>query len=99
MSLIGVKEVGDEWTWFEDYVFLNADWTVNCPSDRTCQVGMGIFTAGSPLGEKIRFNGSLEFTTLGAGAIHVRVSDGKGPCRVRLDRGRVGLVPIIDKEF
>ncbi len=93
-----VREVGDGWTWFEDYVFAWAEWTVNCPPDRTCQVGMGVKApwGGGPLGEKIRFSGAQTFTTVGLGAIHLRVVDGRGPCRVRLDRGNVGLVPIID---
>ena len=52
---------------------------------------------GDPLGEKIRFTGTVEFTTVGAGAVHIRVVDGKGPCRVRLDEGRVGTIRIIDE--
>lgn len=88
------KTIGDGWTWFEDYVFAWATWTVNCPRDRTCQVGMGIFTGGNPLGEKIRFSGSRKITTLLAGSIHIRVVDDKGPCVARLDTGDVGLIDL-----
>lgn len=91
-----VKQAGDGWTWFEDYVFLWAQWTLNCPPDRTCQVGMGVNAFGEPRGEKVRFSGTQKITTVGAGAIHVRVVDGRGSCPVRLDRGDVGLVPIYD---
>ena len=94
-----IRDVSDEWTWLSTYVFLNADWTLNCPEDRTCQVGMGPKWFGNPLGEKIRFSGYAEFTTLGAGQIHVRTVDGKGPCKVRLDQGKVGLIPIISGTF
>ena len=95
-----VKEVADAWTWMSDYVYLWADWTLNCPPDRTCQVGMGVKVGNSdPLGEKIRFSGTYEFTTVGLGAIHVRTVDGKGPSKVRLDEGKVGLVPIINGTF
>lgn len=93
------KQVGDGWTWFEDYGYLWATWTLNCPPDRVCQVGMGIMAFGEPRGEKIRFSGAQKITTLGIGAIHVRVVDGKGSCLVRLDQGDVGLVPIIDGKF
>lgn len=64
-----------------------------------CQVGMGVFAFGEPRGEKLRFSGATEFTSVGAGGIHARVVDGKGSCKVRLDHGSVGLVPIIDKRF
>jgi hypothetical protein len=94
-----VIEVSESWTWFEDYVYAWANWTINCPPDRQCQVGMGVFTLGEPRGEKIRFSGAREFTTVGLGSIHVRVVDGKGICKVRLDHGRVGLVPIISADF
>ena len=89
------KEVGEDWTWLQDYAFIYADWTINCPTDRRCQVGMGIMLFGEPRGEKIRFSGFREFTTLGIGAIHVRIDDHRGPCTVRLDSGKVGLIPII----
>lgn len=94
-----VKTIGTDWTWFEDYVFLWAEWTLNSPPDRTCQVGTGIKAFGEPLGEKVRFSGVRKIVTIGAGSIHVRVVDGRGPCPVRLDPGDVGLVPIIDRTF
>lgn len=93
---VRTRIVSDQWTWFTDYVFLWANWTVNCEAGRQCQVGMGIFTGGEPRGEKIRFGPHKQFTTVGVGAIHIRVVDGKGPCTVRLDQGKVGLIPIIN---
>jgi hypothetical protein len=94
-----IKNVSSDWTWMSDYVFAWAQWTVNCPTDRECQVGKGIKMFGEPRGEKIHFSGYCEFTTIGVGAIHVRTTDGKGPTSVRLDQGKVGLVPIIDGQF
>lgn len=94
-----VKQVNSDWTWMSDYVFVYATWTVNCPADRECQVGMGVRMFGEPRGEKIRFSGFREFTTVGLGAIHVRCVDNKGPCAVRLDQGAVGLVPIVSEQF
>jgi hypothetical protein len=94
-----IKVASTDWTWMSDYVFAYATWTVNCPQDRECQVGMGIKLFGEPRGEKIRFSGYCQFTTVGLGAIHVRVIDNKGPCPVRLDQGAVGLIPIISGTF
>lgn len=73
---------GESWQWAEDYVYAYAQYLVACPSDRTVQVGMGIMAWGQPRGEKIRFSGEKEITVLGAGALHFRVTDGKGPCKV-----------------
>ncbi len=99
MTEIATKYVEKDWKWFEDYGFVYAEWTVNCPADRTCQVGMGINAFGEPRGEKIRFSGYQEFTTIGIGSIHIRVVDGQESCKVRLDRGKVGLIPIYDGPF
>ena len=93
-----IKEVGTNWTWIEDYIFAYATYTVNCPEDRTCQVGMGVFAFGEPRGEKVKFSGVKKIVTIGAGALHVRAIDNKGPCTVRIDQGDVGLVPIIPKD-
>lgn len=87
----GAKMVDHKWRWFQDYAFASSKWTVKCPVDRQCQVGMGI-KIRHPLGEKIRFSGMREFTTIGAGSIHVKVVDGKGPCPVELKQGAYGLV-------
>ncbi|KAB2700311.1 hypothetical protein F9K79_05295 [Ochrobactrum sp. Kaboul] len=73
---------GSDWQWAEEYVYLYATYIVACPKDRQCQVGMGIFAFGEPRGEKIRFSGDREITVLGAGALHFRVDDGRGPCTV-----------------
>ena len=73
---------GPGWQWAEDYAYATATYVVACPSDRRCQVGMGVFAFGEPRGEKMRFSGEKEITVLGAGALHFRVDDGKGPCRV-----------------
>jgi len=95
---IATKIAEENWTWFQDYAFFQAEWTVNSP-DRTCQVGMGMMLFGEPRGEKVRFSGFKEFTTVGMGAIHVRAVDGRGRCKVRLDQGKVGLIPIISDTF
>ncbi|WP_334151313.1 hypothetical protein [Hyphomicrobium sp.] len=73
---------GPGWQWAEDYVYVTATYVVACPPNRTCQVGMGLFAFGEPRGEKIRFSGEREITVVGAGALHFRVDDGKGPCKV-----------------
>jgi hypothetical protein len=43
---------------------------------------MGVFAFGAPRGEKIRFSGECEITTIGIGALHFRVDDDLGPCRI-----------------
>lgn len=73
---------GSNWQWAEDYAYVMASYLVSCPKDRCCQVGMGLFVNGTPLGEKIRFSGEYEITVVGAGSLHFRVDDGKGPCKI-----------------
>lgn len=82
MAVIYKTIDGPGWQWAEDYLYLTATYVVACPSDRRCQVGMGIFTLGEPLGEKVRFSGEREIIVIGAGSLHFRVDDGLGPCRV-----------------
>ena len=77
-----IKSATSEWTWCEDYVYAYATYVVACESGRDCQVGMGVFAFGAPLGEKIGFSGQREITVLGAGSIHMRSTDGKGPVKV-----------------
>ncbi len=43
---------------------------------------MGVFVFGNPLGEKIGFSGEREITVIGAGSLHMRSTDGKGPVKV-----------------
>lgn len=99
MSKSEMRNVSDQWTWFSDYVAALGHWTVNCPVDRQCEVGMGVMAFGEPRGEKIPFQGGKQFTTLGVGAIHVRVRDGKGVCPVRLDEGSIGTINLPDIPF
>ena len=73
---------GPGWQWVEDYVYATATYVVACPPDRRCQVGMGVFAFGEPRGEKMRFSGEKEITVVGAGALHFRVDDDKGPCKI-----------------
>lgn len=88
-----IKVINHDWTWLSEYIFAWAEWTIGCEDGRTCQVGMGIKAFGEPRGEKIRFGDKpINFTTIGIGSIHVRVVDGKGRCKVRLETGKVGLI-------
>lgn len=73
---------GSGWQWAEEYICAMATYTIACPSDRTCQVGMGVMALGVPRGEKIRFSGQREITVFGVGSLHFRVDDEKGPCKV-----------------
>jgi hypothetical protein len=75
---------GAKWQWAEDYAYTSAVYVVACPPGRTCQVGMGVFAFDEPRGEKVRFSGDegKEITVIGAGTLHFRVVDGKGPCRI-----------------
>ena len=83
MSEFKIINVPDgDWKWGEDYIYPVAKYQVNCPADRVCQVGMGIFNDGNPLGEKIIFSGTEEITVIGVGSLHFRVDDNQGPCQV-----------------
>lgn len=94
MSGETIRTVGDGWTWMNDYAFSFAEWTLNIPEGRECEVGTGIMAFGRPRGSRKVFSRHLEVTTFGIGAIHVRAADGKGPCNVRLDLGKVGMITI-----
>jgi hypothetical protein len=83
---------GDSWQWAEDYVYAKATYTVAWPSDRQVQVGMGVMAFGEPRGEKNRFSGSKEIVVIGVGALHFRVDDGKGPCKVGFVQERASLI-------
>lgn len=76
------KVVSEDWTWCEDYIYSYATYVVACEDNRECQIGMGVFALGRPLGEKIRFAGNREITVIGIGALHMRAIDGKGPVKV-----------------
>jgi hypothetical protein len=88
-----VKEIDHEWTWFEEYVWMKATYTVECPQTRTCQVGMGVFAFGEPRGEKIRFSGRQEIVVIGIGSIHLRVTDDRGPAKAALYPGESRNIP------
>lgn len=83
---------GDKWQWAEDYAFAMAVYTVACPQNRRVQVGMGVMSFGEPRGEKLRFSGEQEITVVGAGALHFRVDDGQGPCKVGFVQGEKRLI-------
>lgn len=93
------KVVGPDWKWFTDYAYLTAEWTLNAESDCRLEAGLGIMAFGKPRGGRIPFSGYMRFSTRGIGAVHVRVVNGKGPCRVRLDQGFVEAIPITRAEF
>jgi hypothetical protein len=86
------KRVGEDWTWCESYVYAYATYTVACEPNRQCQVGMGLFLFGEPRGEKIRFSGRREITVIGAGSLHVRAADGKGPVKVAFSQKSAELI-------
>jgi hypothetical protein len=73
---------GTAWQWAEDYLGATAAYVIACSPGRTCQIGMGVMALGEPRGEKIRFSGEREIMVIGAGALHFRVDDGAGACRV-----------------
>lgn len=82
----------DEWQWAENYVYVQATYTVACPADRQIQVGMGVMAFGEPRGEKIRFSGPTEITVVGAGSLYFRVDDNLGPCKVGFIQEKVTLI-------
>lgn len=86
------KAVGADWTWCEDYVYAYATYVVACEPNRECQVGMGVFAFGGPLGEKIRFTGQREITVVGFGALHMRMVDGVGPGKIAFAQKNAELI-------
>lgn len=88
------KEVTDKWTWFTNYYYFSSEWTLNAEVGRQLEVGLGISVFGKPRGGIHKFSQYYTFTAYGAGAIKVRVIDGKGPCMVRLDGGKVEAIPL-----
>lgn len=93
------KPVSAAWTWFEDYVFLWASYTLVCSPGCTCQVGTGLMAFGEPRGEKLRFSSPTEVLVVGAGSIHVRSVDGTPPCSAAMAPGKMGTIPLIDLKW
>jgi hypothetical protein len=98
MNLI-IKRVGKTWTWFEDYIYLTATYKIFTPKGRRVQVGMGLFFAGEPRGEKVAITESGEVITIGAGAIHIRIHDEGTDCEVAITQDSNVLVPILKDNF
>ncbi len=93
------KRVSRKWTWFEDYIYAAATYTYFTPADRRVQIGMGIFAAGEPRGEKVAVSGKGEFTVIGAGAIHIRIYDDGPDCDVAITQEKNIPVPILRENF
>lgn len=88
------KTTSEDWTWFEDYFYAWATYIVACEPERICQVGMGIFSFDEPRGEKLRFAGEKEILVVGAGSLHIRPADGKGPVKAAIAPKEAGLIKI-----
>lgn len=84
-----------KWQWVQEYVMMTSKYILACPPGRICEFGSGIFTLGRPNGSKGKFSGAREISVYGAGAIHVRVADGKGPCIVGVAQVSYKLIPIV----
>ena len=83
-----------EWTWFDDYLFAWAKYKVACEPDRRCEVGVGIFAFGGPLGQRVSFSGEKDILVVGMGAIHIRPDDGKGPVKAAVALNEAGLIKV-----
>jgi len=55
---------------------------------------MGIFAFGEPRGEKLRFSGQTEILVIGAGSLHIRPADDKGPVKAAIAPKDAGLLTI-----
>ena len=93
------KIVGRDWTWFEDYVYVTATYKCFTPPGRRVQVGMGVFVAGQPLGEKVAVSRQGEFTVIGAGSVHIRIYDDGPDCEVAITQDSNMPIPILRGEF
>jgi hypothetical protein len=89
--------VDSDWKWMQEYVYVTAKYTIFCPNDRQCEFGSGIFSSGRPLGGRGKFNGFEDLRIYGAGSIHVRIADGKGPCFVGICEQSNFLVGVYGK--
>lgn len=89
-------EPGD-WKWMQDYVYVTAKYTIFCPNDRLCEFGSGIFSSGRPYGGTGKLSGFRDIRVFGAGAIHVRVADQKGPCFVGICEQSNFLIGVYSK--
>ncbi len=89
------RSITQEWTWFEDYVFVYAVYTLVCSPGCECQVGMGIKAFGEPRGEKIRFSEAKEVTVIGVGAIHIRNTSSGDSCQAAVRLGEFGTIPVL----
>jgi hypothetical protein len=82
MAKVSYMSAGKDWRKAQSYLRAGTKFVVYCPEDRQCQVGLGLMLFGEPRGEKVRFSGKRRVVGLFAGALHFRVVDDKGPCKV-----------------
>jgi len=83
-----------DWSWFTDYAYWKAEWTINVEAGHEVEVGVGVKFRGKPRGGRFKVSGHNEFTTRGLGAIHVRTTDPNDACTVRIDLGDAGVIPV-----
>ena len=93
------KRVSREWTWFEDYVYVTANYRCFTPPGRRVQVGTGVFFQGVPRGEKVAISTEGEFWVLGMGAINIRIYDDGPDCEVAITQSSNTPVPILRTDF
>lgn len=78
------KRVTDQWTFFSEYWNVNILWCVRTEPERHIRIGTGVmmwFGRNSGRTTDVKNVGCGEAGPLGS--VHIRVTDGRGPCTVR----------------
>jgi hypothetical protein len=105
MAWVPEKTIGKKWTWFLEYVNANFDWAVRTDPGRTVELGSGVKWPFVGFVNKTKITNTATGRGGPLGTIHMRVIDGKGPCRVRLNiknvrvAGKISLPPDWDKPW
>ena len=82
------KRVDSNWTWLTDYFFLRSEWSISIPEGRRTKIASGVSVRGTPLGRQHTLgSGNHTIQAFGAGALHAKSADNKGPVTVKFVRG------------
>ncbi len=93
------KEVKQDWVWFGDHVVSSISYTIVAPPGRKIEAGSGVFFRNKPRGSKQIFESQAKITAYGAGAMHIRVVDDRGPAKVCAATSELGAITILKMEF
>jgi hypothetical protein len=93
------KDVGPDWAWLGDHVAAWVEYVIIGSPGRHYDVGTGVFFHGRPWGTMNTYEGKVELTAYGAGALHAKQADQGLPFKVCATSSKIGAITILKVEF